>query len=160
MTFLPTSSLGNYLPQDVDLPEEAKELKELLKKTLEDHAKMINIKDTGSYEEIEQIINQQFFGANPQTKRYVFRQVYDFGAIAAGATLNIVHGITGITEFTRIYGTVVTNVIDYRPLPRVSTVAINQQISLDVVGINIVIINGAGSPNITDGIVVLEYLKT
>jgi len=109
---------------------------------------------------IEQLINQQYFGATPTRQKEMFiAVVYDIGAIAAGATLNTAHGLGAVTEFTRIYGTVVTAVPDYRPLPRVSTVALNQQISLDVIGINIVIINGAGGPNITGGLVVLEYLR-
>ena len=159
MSFLPTFSLGNYLPEDIDLPDDSHELRVILKSILEENAKQTNRKDTGSYEEIEQLINQQYFGATPQAKRNVYRRVYDIGAIAAGATLNTAHGLGAVTEFTRIYGTVVTAVPDYRPLPRVSTVALNQQISLDVIGINIVIINGAGGPNITGGLVVLEYLR-
>lgn len=159
MSSLPSDSLGSYLPESVTLPDDQKERDQVLKDLFESTARMVNRKDTGSYEEVEQLTNQQFFGATPQEKRYVYRRVYDIGAIAAGATLNTPHGLTNVTEYVRMYGTCVTAVVDYRPLPRVSMVNINQQISLDVVGVNIVIINGAGSPNITSGLVVLEYLK-
>jgi hypothetical protein len=159
MTFLPTFSLGNYLEESVSLPDDPAEFKRILKTALEDILKQVNRKDTGAYEEVEILNNQQFFGATAQVKRNVYRRVYDFGAIATGATLNIAHGLIGVTEFTRIYGTAVTGVPDFRPIPRTSTVNINQQISLDIVGVNIVIINGAGGPNITGGIIVLEYVK-
>lgn len=159
MSFLPTFSLGNYLPEDVDLPEGSHELRVMLKSILEDNAKQTNRKDTGSYDEVEQLINQQFFGVTPQVKRNVYRIVFPFGAIATGAALNIAHGIVGFVELTRLYGTCITDVIDYRPVPFNSVAAANQGIQVLLAGINITITNGGAAPNITSGIIVCEFVK-
>ena len=102
----------------------------------------------------------RFFNLNnSRVYRSVFRKVFPFGAIGVGGNLPIPHNITGVTEYTRIYGTCITTVVDYRPLPYVSVIALNQGIQLVVTGVNIVIINGAGAPAITSGLVVTEFCK-
>jgi len=159
MTNPAVTSFGNYIPESYEIPKNEQELRIFLKTQFENFAKLLNRKDTASYEEVELQNNQQFFGATPRQKRFAFRRVYDFGAIAAGAVLNIPHGLAGVVEYTRIYGTVITNVVDYRPIPYVSVVAVNQGIQVGIVGINIVITNGAAAAPITSGLIVLEYLK-
>ena len=124
-------------------------------------SKKVNEKERGFYpQELEILNDQRFFTiGDPQNYRSVFRKVFSFGAIAPGAALNIAHGIAGITDFTRLYGTIITSVPDNRPLPYVDTILIANQVSLLRNGINIVITNGAAAPNIISGIVVCEYLK-
>ena len=158
-THSPPSSYGNYVPEDLIFPEDQKDMLFMLQRILEEHARHINRKDTGSYEEIETLTNQQYFGLTPHEKRYVFRKVFNFNSIASGATLNIPHGIANVVEYTNIYGTCITNVVDYRPLPYVSVIAVNQGIELTVTGVNIVIVNGAAAAPITKGIVILEFTK-
>jgi len=153
------SSPGNFIPEDFVIPKKDEEFEIFLKKTLTDHAKLLNRKDTGTYDLVEQQINQQFFSTNPQVKRQTFRKVFNIGAIAAGATLNTAHGIAGFTVFTRIYGVATTATPTYIPLPYASVTALNQQVQLLVGAANITIINGAGAANITSAIIVLEYLK-
>jgi len=160
MTFEPSNTLETPLTENINFGDSYEVFRKQFSNLYKDVARKVNNKERAFYPETEILNNQQFFtSGDPQKYRQVFRKVYEIGAIAAGVTLNTAHGLTGVTEFTRIYGTVVTSVPDYRPLPRVSTVNINQQISLDVVGANVVVINGAGGPNITSGIIVLEYLK-
>ena len=77
----------------------------------------------------------------------------------AGAALNIAHGITNFVELTALYGTCITAVVDYRPIPFVSVAAANQGIQVLLAGANITITNGAAAPNITSGIIIAEYLK-
>jgi hypothetical protein len=97
-------------------------------------------------------------------RQQTIREVYSFGAINAGAELDIPTNITNFTQFTRIYGTVVTAVPDYRPLPYVDSVTLTNGIALlvgTVAGIQqIRIIVGTTSPNITNGLVVLEWLSS
>lgn len=157
--FQPNNTLGNYLPEQVWLPEDLKTFQSEVKRLAEDHARMINRKDTGSYDEVEQVINQQFFSANTQNKRFVFRKVFQFGAIAAGAVLNIPHGITGVLTFTRIYGTITTAFPDDRPLPYTDAFLVTNQVSVLRNGLNIVIQNGATAPAVVSGVLILEYLK-
>lgn len=157
MSFGPNNTLGNFLAENFVIPKDD-QYDIFLKRTLEDHARFINRKDTGSYDLVEQLINQQYFGTTPQQKRQVYRKVFSFGAIGVGATLNIVHNITQVTIYTRVYGCCIT-AADFRPIPYVSVAAANQGIELRVNAANIVIINGAAAPAINSGIIVLEFLK-
>lgn len=159
MSFAPSSSIGNFVPENYVIPDEPFQLQEFLKKTLEEHARFINRKDMGQYETIELQNNQTFPGTLPQNKKQIYRKIFEFNAIAAGATLNIPHGITGITDFTRIYGTIITAVPDNRPLPYVDVINVTNQVSVLRNGLNIVIVNGATAPNITSGRVIVEFMK-
>lgn len=110
MTFKPDFSLGNYLPEQIELPADKDQFREELKRILEDHARLINRKDTGQYEEQELQVNQTFPGVTPQKKRYIYRKIIDLGILSTGVNLtahNIATGGAGSTfVFTRIYGTV------------------------------------------------------
>lgn len=144
------------------LPQDPGQLLVKLTSMHTDVANAINTREISIYQEGQAIPTGQQFsvpGSNQQ-KKTTLRQTYYFGAILAGATLTLAHGITGLVQLTHTYGTCVTALVDYRPIPYSSTVALNQQISLRVTATDIEIINGAGAPNITSGIVVLEYLLT
>ena len=160
MTYLPTNTRSPFLPTSQVFPEDLGQLLITMTQVYIDQATAINIRQIGQYDLVEFVTGQQFFNAtNPQQKRLTFGKVFNIGPIATGAASNTAHGLTGITGYTHIYGTCVTDVPDDRPIPYVSTVALNQQISLTVTATNIVIVNGAGSPNITSAIVVIEYLR-
>jgi len=156
----PANSVGYLLSENVALSSDDGQRLIQLTDILNKNARNTNAKDIGRYFQEEIINGQQFFGNTPQETRSVYRKCFSFGAIAAGATLNIPHTITGLTALTRLYGSCVTNVVDYRPIPFVSPVALNQGIMILLAGANIVIVNGAGAPNITSGIIVAEYLKS
>ena len=160
MTFQPNNSNAVFLPTTIQYPKDPDELISRLNKAYEDTATRLNVKQIGIFDLVEFLTGEQWFTpGNPQIKRQTFRQVFNIGAIATGATSTTAHGITGITSFTHIYGTCVTDVVDYRPIPYSSVTALNQQIEVKVDATNITIINGAASPNITSCIIVLEYLK-
>jgi len=161
MTFSPANTLETALPENITFSEDWKQFIEQWTNLYRKVAIKINEKERAFYPlQLEILNNQQFFTVgDTRTYRSVFRKVFNFGAIAAGVTLNIPHGIGVFTEFTHIYGTCITNVVDYRPLPYVSVIAVNQGVQLGIVGINIVIINGAAAAPITSGNVILEYTK-
>jgi hypothetical protein len=160
MTFGPVNSNAVFLPTTIQYPSEPKELLNRLNKAYEDTATRLNTKEIGIFDFQELINGQQFFtSGNPQIFRSVFRKVFSIGPIATGATSMTAHGITQETAFTHIYGTCITDVIDYRPIPYASTTLITNQIEINIDATNINIINGAIAPNITSAIVVLEYLK-
>jgi hypothetical protein len=104
-----------------------------------------------------------FFDRN--NKQQTLRQIYSFGAIAPGTELDIPTQITTFDQFTRIYGTVVTNVVDWRPLPFVDPTLLTNGMALLVGPIgapsvqNIRIIVGATAPAVTEGLIVLEWLS-
>jgi len=161
MTFRPINTLETPLPENVSFSEDYKQFLEQITRYYRDIARTVNDKERGFYPEELEILNSQkyFVAGDPQRYRNVFRKVFSFGAIAAGAVLNIAHGITGLTEVTDLYGAVITAVPDDRPIPYVDTVLVTNQISVLRNGINIVVTNGATAPNVTSGTIVIEYLK-
>lgn len=162
MTFLPVNSQGPFVATSQVYPEDEEQRIIVHTDSYITIANALNLREIGSFDNLEQLTGKQYFNTtNPQQKRFSYRQVYVLGAVAAGATSTIAHGITGITGATvstEIYGTAVT-ATDNRPIPYVSVSAINRGIEINVDATNINIINGAGAPAITSGIVVLEYLK-
>ncbi len=152
-------------------PTDGDRLSPVLNKTYIETAQAVNAKVNGSYEPIEVITGEKWFEDTIQGEQIVRRQTYRkffrFGAIAAGATLNILHEILELDEFTKIYGTCQTDFPDFRSLDYASATAVTEQIELKVTNDlpplpldqNIIIINGATAPNIVRGIVVVEYLK-
>lgn len=160
MTFNPTSSIAPFLQTSVYFPDDFETFRIKFLELYRDISNCVNVRQISVFDLQEFLTGEQWFtSGNPQAKRQTFRQVYSIGAIAAGATSTTAHGLTNLTAFTHIYGTCITDVVDYRPLPYVSVTALNQQIELKVDATNITIINGAASPNITSAIVVLEFLK-
>jgi len=161
MTFNPANSIAPFLQTSVFFPEEFDEFRVKFLQLYRDISNNMNVRQIGVFDLQEFLTGQSWFtSGNPQVKRQTYRQVYSIGAIATGATSTTAHGLTNITAFTHIYGTCITDVVDYRPLPYVSATAVNQQISLTVTGTNIVIVSGAAASNITSAIVVLEFLKS
>lgn len=159
-TFQPANSNAVFLPTTIQYPKDPQELLERLNKAYEDTATRLNIKQIGIFDLVEFLTGEQWpVIGNPQKKRQTFRIIFNFDAIAPGATLVIPHGLTGVTAYTHIYGTAITDVVDNRPIPYASATVVTNQIEINVDGTNINIINGATASAITSGFVVLEYLK-
>lgn len=162
MTYSPANTESPFAPTTkVFETKDPETLRYTLTESYTVLANSINQRELAYFESVETQSGQTFPDPNnAQNKLPVFRKTFDIGAIAPGATLNTAHGITGITRCTNIYGTCVTNVIDFRPLPRVSATLVTDQVSLDVDSTNIIIVNGATAPAITSAKVILEYLKS
>lgn len=152
-----------YLPVSVVLPEDYDQLLIRLTDLITTIFLQLNQREISLYQKTETITGEIWPSSdlsNITVPTTTFRKIFSFGAIAAGATLNIAHGLTQVTRYTNIYGTFVTNVPDTRPLPFVDEAVVTNQVSVKIAGANIVIINGnAAAPPITSGLVVLEYLK-
>ena len=161
MSYAPIGSKVSLLPTYEVFPEDDEELLIKLTDTYVRVATSTNMKEIAVYDTVQQSSGQLYFNqANAQQRRTGYRKVFPFGAIATGAILTIPHGLTRVTIFTRIYGSCVTNVIDYRPIPYVNEALVTNQISIRASATNIFIANGATAPAITSGIAVLEYLFT
>lgn len=160
MTFNPSNTLSPFLQTTVFFPEQFEEFRSKFLQLYFNIANNVNIRGISIFESTESLTGEQWNSTtNSQLKRQTFRKVFIIGAIAAGATSTTAHNIPVITEFTHIYGTATTDVVDYRPIPYASATLITDQIQLTITPINIVIVNGATAPNITSAIVVLEYFK-
>ena len=160
MTSSPTNSLAYKIAENMTFAKEWEPFLNQFTTLYNQFSKAINARDIALYEETEVVNGQMFFGANPQTKRTVYRKCFPITAIAIGAVLNIPHGIDNLTSFTRMYGTIVTSVPDDRPLPYVDAAVVTNQVSVLRNGANIVIQNGATSPAITSGYLIAEYFRS
>jgi len=160
MTYAPDNVQGPFLQGSDFFSLNENDLRTRLTTMYSKIANSVNAKEIAVYDLSELLNRQQFYNPkNIQELRPAFRQVFDFGAIAAGAGLNITHNIKGATQFTFIGGCCVTDAPDFRPIPWSSTLASANNISLRVTDTQIIILNGGGSPNITSGFITLEYLK-
>ena len=108
MTTQPEDSITSYIPTDLILPEDPKELRRSLDDTLKKVIDSTNEKDIGHYNTVQNVNGQRFFDpSDPQKFHNVFRKVINFGTLPDTSTKSVPHGITttGNTIFTRIYGT-------------------------------------------------------
>ena len=159
MTTNSNNSIAPFLNMSEVYPEDESQLRIKQTTVYSNIANAVNIREIAVYDLQQLLTGQHWFDPlTVQKKRFTYRQVYQIGAIAAGATLNVLHRIVGVVAFTRMYGTCITDVVDYRPIPYADAAVVTNQISLTVAGVNLVIVNGATAPNITSGIIVLEYL--
>ena len=146
-----------YLISTRDFSRDPVELSKGLNRIYVDIANAVNARTIGIFPQNVSAITGETWFLGPNVKYQTIRQVYPFGAIVAGATLTIPHGINNINQFTRIYGTVITTNPDYRPLPY-SAVTTTENMELYVDATNINIILGAAASDVASGLVVLEYL--
>lgn len=148
----------SFLRTSRSFPEDAHQLSVEVDRSYLDIANAVNSRTIGLFSSTNPSVtgNSYFFSKNQRQQS--LRQIYSFGAIAAGATLNIPYSTKGLTQFAAIYGTCITALPDYRPLPY-SSVTANANIELKVTATNIVITVGVASPNITSGLIVLEWIS-
>jgi len=165
MTFDPSNSLAPYLQTSVYFPDEFDEFRTKFLALYRDISNNMNVRQIGIFDLQEFLTGERWFTAgDPQRKRQTFRKVIEFGALAAGSINIIPHGITGITEFTHIYGTGITTTPSgggFRsvPLPYVNITSAANQIQLEADPTSVFIVLGAAGFSLSSGIVVLEYLK-
>lgn len=147
---------------DVNSPE-FKELLVRLYQNVNNIAILLNLKDTGYYDQNE-FVNSQLYFPNPakntQQYRQVFRTVVNFGTLPNAGTKSVAHNIAitvGVT-FTRIYATASdTTSFAYIPIPFVETTGNEIQIDVDATNVNIT--TTSDRTNFTICYVVLEYIK-
>jgi hypothetical protein len=162
-----TAIKAPYLITSRKFPPNFEELEPELSKMYIEVARAVNIRTNGIFDQFQIVTGERWFtdflpapttSSSSNEKRQSYRQVYPWTGTAPPT---IPHNITGIVEFTRIYGTCVTNAAGtagYRPIPYASIIALTDQISVQVDNTNINISVGATVPTITSGIIVLEYL--
>lgn len=155
-----------YLEINRTFPQDPGTLTNTLGKTYFEIAYAVNARTIGIFDKFQVVTGERWFATAPVNiqapqlpdKRQTYRQVYTFGTIAAGGNATFPHNITGVTAFTRIYGTAITTLPDYRPIPYTDAVAATNQIQINVNATNVIVTNGSTAQPITSGIVVLEYL--
>lgn len=174
--FVPTSNIwdvSEIYSTEVTSPE-FKELLVRLYQNLNNMSLLLNIKDTGYYNNIE-FVNSQAYYPNPNlnssTTTYpALRQVYrkvirmnpTFATLPNTGTIAIPHGLTPNSSWTfkRIYATASdTTGFNYIPIPYASpTLANNIEIRVDAT--NVYITTGSNRTNFNDVDIILEYIKS
>lgn len=155
----PVNSISPYLPTSLYFPDQFNEFRVVFLQDRSRIANALNVREIAIFDLNENLTGEQWATAgDPQVKKQTYRIVFYLGAIATGATLVTAHGLT-FSSITAHHAWATTDVVDYRPLPYASVTALNQQIEFNVTPTDIVIINGAASPNITSVNVEFRYLK-
>jgi hypothetical protein len=161
MSYGPVTPVPSFLATTETFPKDNSQLLTKLTNVYSNIANTMNVREVAIYDLQRLSTGQKFFNpSDTQNLRQTFRTVYRIGSVAPGASLSVAHGISGLTAFTRMYGTLITNVVDHRPLPYVDITNVTNQVSLRADGTNFYVSNGATAPAITSGIVILEYLMS
>ena len=132
-------------------------------------ADSMNTKEGALYTLVEQATFQRWYPTSitaatlaPASQSLNFRPGYrivvPFGALATPSTNTIPHGIVGLVQVTDYRAIVNTTTPDFRIVPYPST-GLNEYIAMTVTTTDFVISVGPGSPAITGGFAVIEYLK-
>lgn len=154
-----------YLRNQRQFPnDDLRELSNQCDHTYIDIAQKVNIRTIGLFASGFQIVTGERWYLQGQSQvQQTLRQLYPFGAVAAGTELDIPTGITNLVEFTRIYGTCITDVPDYRPLPFSDQGSATNNINILVATVagtlQIRILPGSTGANIVSGNIVLEWLS-
>lgn len=148
-----------YLRTSRSFPEDISQLTVEINRTYLDIATAVNSRTIGVFPTNRNVATGEtwFIKSRPQQS---IRQTYPFGAIAAGASLSISYKIKGFDQFSRIFGTCVTAQPDSRPIPYASIgVNSNIDVRIDTANSVIIISVGAASPNVTSGLITIEWLS-
>jgi hypothetical protein len=157
--------ITNQLPISIEFPEERQLFLEILSLTYKRIANSVNTKTGGLHSKLEQFNSEQYYTSQPFVFRNVYRKTFDIielngnAPIATGTTVSVAHNITGIVQVVHWYGGIVTDVVDFRPLPFVSSTFVTDQVQVNATATNIVIVNGVTAPLITEGSLTIEYVK-
>jgi hypothetical protein len=152
-----------FLITSRNFPIDIVELEPELNKMYIEIARAVNQRTIGTYDTDQYNSGNFYFSLdrnNTQRRRQSYRQAYAIGAIATGATFAFAHNISNFNQLAQAYGTCITDAPDFRPIPFASATAVTAQIQLTVTTSQIIIINGATAPNITSGMIILEYFLT
>lgn len=136
------------------------ELSETLDKAYIDIAQAVNNRTIGIFPVNLPAITGESWVISMNQKQQTLRQVYPFGVIATGVSITIAIAKLSTNQFSRIYGTCITNVPDHRPIPFAAQNATsNITVSVNLITGNITVQNGSTAPQISSGIIVLEWLS-
>lgn len=156
-----------YLRTTRNFPTEINALSVQINKSYVDIANAVNSRTISIFPTRVPAVTGENWYFDQNLRQQTLRQIYPFGAIAPGTELDIPVGPINFTQFTKIYGTVITNAVDYRPLPYVDPITlttgmailVGQIVILGVPTLCIRIVLGATAPAVTSGIAVLEWLS-
>lgn len=143
-----------FLRTSREFPEELHQLTVEVNKSYVDIANAVNNRTIGIFSTNRPAITGESWFLNNQRQQSL-RQVYSISSYAA-----FNHGISvqDISTFTVIRG-IGFDGTNYFPIPYVSPVNANGQVGIFVTPTQVVLTSGVGSPVLTKGIIILEWLS-
>lgn len=151
-----------YLVTSREFPQEPDLLQNTLIKSYTDTSLAVNARTIGIYDKFEIVTGNKYF--NPQdalNRRQSYRRLYTFENFTNASNPNVItHEIANIDYLTILYGTCVTSIPDFRPIPYAS-ITLDANIEINATDTQIIINVGSASPNLVSGLIIIEYvLKT
>lgn len=173
MSFSPSSGFNNFVPNDLIIPREEKEMNLVLTDYIRLMVNNLNAKEVGTYDTEEFAQGQYWFNpANRQNPRSGLRKVINLQKTdgSGGSGLNdftltnpqtIAHGIdiSPQTVFTRISGAASDPSTQYISLPFVDMTGAGNNIELCVDATNVILRSTGDFSAFTTAYVILEYLQ-
>lgn len=158
MSFSPQFSDGSLVPTTFYVPKDWDEFQIKFTEIYQLIANAVNTREISIYNSEETFTGKLFYTTgNAQVFRPVYRKSYNF----SDASLTFSHGINDLEIVIEWKGGGRDNAGNYFPIPFVDTIAIGNQIKVDIIGSNIVVTKGGGTPpTISDAYLTLEYLKS
>jgi hypothetical protein len=149
--------LQNQLDVSIELPEDPKEMRDMLNDVYQGIASTVNLKEGALFVPIEKLTSGQYFiSGNPQKNREVYRMVVDFGALPNTATKTVAHTIPGWNSSFRLvkaYGAGNDPIaFEGIPIP-------NDGIFLKNDATNVIVTTTANFSAFTESTIVLEFTK-
>lgn len=152
-----------YLRSSRQFPPDLDQLAIQVGRSYIDIANAVNLRTIGIFTTNVPTTTGEVWYITGNQRQQTLRQVYTFGAIAAGTELDIPLNIPSFIGFTKLYGEALNTNNQYIPLPYVDTTNVTNQIGLlvqTVTGVlSISIIVGATATPLVSGFVDLEYLS-
>lgn len=162
MTFQPSDAQTSYLPPNQTIPESWDKARVVIEERIIRDANAVNEREIAQYVPDEVLTGQRWFtSGDPNTFRYTYRTVVDFGALPNATTKSVAHNIAFVgtsAVFTRILGAATdTATQTYLPLPYVELTSGNHiEVNVDATNVNIVTNFNYSAYT---GLIVLEYIK-
>lgn len=159
----PANSEGAFLGTFQEFPTQNEdELKRVLTRMYTGLATGVNDRELAYYELFEILTGNRYWASpyDAQKKRFSYRKCFELPSVATNATLTLPHGLS-VGYFTKIYGVLRTSIagtVNWEPIPYVG-VGATDFVSVRCTNVNIIIRVGAGHSGISEGFLVLEYLK-
>jgi hypothetical protein len=156
-----------YLRTSREFPEDLNRLCQEVNKAYVDTANVVNARTIGIYPTTRAAVTGNIYYLEGRQRFQSQREVYIFGAIAAGSSLSIPYVVSGFSEFVKIYGTCLTDGTDLsddedaRPIPYVSNTPDDDiELRVDTITNDIIITVGSACANILKGLIVLEWISS
>ena len=152
---------SNQLPISVEFPKDFDRFLVIFDLLYKRIANSVNSKEGGLFSLTEVAAFMQYYTANPNQFRPVYRIVIDFGALPNAGSKSVVHNlqVTNTFRWVRIYGAATDpTALSGISLDR-SSPTLNENIKVDVDATNVTITTAIDYSSYTSAQVVLEYTK-